>query len=158
MWKAAWVCVVSPSVHVLWAVSCGRGSVVSSVCSSLPSLPPLVHHIVLCCKCWEIILFINFFKSAVFHQAAVGPWISRNMVHGGWSPEVILSCQQCKIMKMGRSHTAGRYGATCLREQLCANCFCFSSATASTMGRSGVWKVQVLLSARAQDSGTKHFF
>lgn len=33
---------------------------------------------------------------AVFDQAAVGPWISGNMVHSWWSPQVLLSCQHCK--------------------------------------------------------------
>lgn len=36
---------------------------------------------------------------AVFRQAAVGPWISGNMVHSWWSPQVLLSCQHCKSMR-----------------------------------------------------------
>lgn len=97
-----------------------------------------------------------FWESAVFHQAAVGPWIPGNMVHGGWSSEVVLPCQQCKIMKMGPSHTVGWSGTTWLHAQLCANCFSSSSNTVSTMGRSEAWTLQALLWARAQDSGIEN--
>lgn len=154
--EAGWFCVLSPSLDVLWAVSCGRDSVVSSVCSSIPWLPSFVLHISLHWSCWRWFGFFFFSESAVFHQAAVGPWIPGNMVHGGWSSEVVLSCQQCKIMKMGPSHTVGWSGTTCLRAQLRTNCFSSSSNTVSTTGRSGAWKLPALLWAPAQDSGTEN--
>lgn len=57
--KAVWFCVVSPSVDVLWAVSYGRDSVVSPVCSSIPSLPSLVQHVILNCNCWRLFCFFS---------------------------------------------------------------------------------------------------
>lgn len=57
--KAVWFCVVSPSVDVLWAVSCGRDSVVSSVRSSIPSLPSLVQHCIVL-QLLAIILLLFF--------------------------------------------------------------------------------------------------
>lgn len=58
--EAGWFCVLSPSLDVLWAVSCGRDSVVPSVCSSIPWLPSFVLHISLRWSCWRW-LWVPFF-------------------------------------------------------------------------------------------------
>lgn len=74
------------------------------------------------CNCRWPFFSLSLSEYVIFQQAAVGPWIPGNMVHGGWSSEVVFSCQQCKIMKMGFSHTVGLFAP---HTQLCVNLFFF---------------------------------
>lgn len=81
-------------------------SSISSVSCSFYSVyfSPLLHHIVDVSGDWmsdtaHILLQIDSEFVAVFHQAAVGPWISGNMVHLWRSPQVLLPCQRGKSMR-----------------------------------------------------------
>lgn len=155
--EAGWFCVLSPSLNVFMSCELQEGFCCLLRLLQHPMAPLIRSAYLFALKLLAVIFgFLFFSESAVFHQAAVGPWIPGNMVHGGWSSEVVLSCQQCKIMKMGPSHTVGWSGTTCLHAQLRTNCFPSPSNTVSTMGRSGAWTLPALLWAPAQDSGTEN--
>lgn len=89
-------------VDALWAVSCRGES------SNFPSA--LTLSIFICPRyCWcfwrsDVWHYLDFLSNCllvcvVSHQAAIGPWISGNMVYCWWSPPVGLPRQLCESVE-----------------------------------------------------------
>lgn len=94
-------------MNVLWAAGCWREFVFCLfcflqllLCIFFTVMPPY------CCSSRSLNISLYIYSSAiclwvyaVFSQAAVGSWISGNMVHPWWNPQVLLTCQCCKSVR-----------------------------------------------------------